>query len=64
MKKSHTKKLVLAHSYLNQNFDLPRFIKKMCITLNSLKIKRIKRYHIKGIGSPLLISINIVIFLP
>ena len=24
-----------------------------------LKIKRIKRYHIKGIGSPLLILINI-----
>ena len=26
------------------------------------KNKRIKRYHIKGIGCPLLISINIVIF--
>ena len=26
---------------------------------NILKIKRIKRYHIKGIGCPLLISINI-----
>ena len=25
-----------------------------------LKIKRIKRYHIKGIGSPLLISINVI----
>ena len=26
---------------------------------NVLKIKRIKRYHVKGIGSSLLISINI-----
>ena len=29
---------------------------------NILKNKRIKIYHIKGIGCPLLISINIVIF--
>ena len=29
---------------------------------NNLKNKRIKIYHIKGIGCPLLISINIVIF--
>ena len=29
---------------------------------NILKIKRIKRYHIKDVGCQLLISINIVIF--
>ena len=29
---------------------------------NTLKIKRIKIYHIKGIGCLLLISINIIIF--
>ena len=29
---------------------------------NILKIMRIKRHSIKGVGSPLLVSVNIVIF--